>query len=350
MAKSNGFFSLRRGSTKSLTFSVLDGKQITKDRVTSVHNPRTSKQQYQRSIMATVMAAYSHMKAIEDHAFQGKSKGSACQREFMRLNLNKIRRAMSDDWNQERAAKDCTAFVNFPKSNELVANAYAISRGNLPSQKLFVDKSDYIEEGENYLDIPFVDNLEDRLSFTVGEVLQECGLVPGSQITFVWIDTSYFNKHTVPGAGLTAGWSYIPGVFRYKRFVVRQDVDLSHEFTFNNGPTAADIVSVLQFISDPVKTTVKIDTYSVVLEQGANYPKFILEEGLYPFDASFTGAVGIITSIEETGERDNADMVIYNKENNIVAGSIGLTWGAVPAAWETAAQLGDSDLYLEGGE
>lgn len=33
MAKSSTYFGLRRGSTKSLTFSVADGKQITKDRV-----------------------------------------------------------------------------------------------------------------------------------------------------------------------------------------------------------------------------------------------------------------------------------------------------------------------------
>lgn len=42
MAQSKGFFGLRKGSTKSLTFSVLDGKQITKDRVYDVktHAPR----------------------------------------------------------------------------------------------------------------------------------------------------------------------------------------------------------------------------------------------------------------------------------------------------------------------
>ena len=32
MAKSPNFFGLRRGSTKSQTFSVVDGNQITKDR------------------------------------------------------------------------------------------------------------------------------------------------------------------------------------------------------------------------------------------------------------------------------------------------------------------------------
>ena len=33
MAKSKSFFGLRKGSTKSHTYSTLDGQQITKDRV-----------------------------------------------------------------------------------------------------------------------------------------------------------------------------------------------------------------------------------------------------------------------------------------------------------------------------
>ena len=41
MAKSANYFGLRTGSTKSHTFSVVDGKQITKDRVEGGKDPRT---------------------------------------------------------------------------------------------------------------------------------------------------------------------------------------------------------------------------------------------------------------------------------------------------------------------
>ena len=44
MAISKSFFGLRRKSTKSLTFSVLNGKQITKDRVSAVKNPKSEAQ------------------------------------------------------------------------------------------------------------------------------------------------------------------------------------------------------------------------------------------------------------------------------------------------------------------
>lgn len=91
MAKSKGFFGIRSGSTKNFTFSELHGEQITKERVTRVKNPRTISQMRQRMLMATIGAAYSYLKAITDHSFEGKTVGQQCMSEFMRLNLNKFR-------------------------------------------------------------------------------------------------------------------------------------------------------------------------------------------------------------------------------------------------------------------
>lgn len=99
MAKSKSFLGLRRGSTKSLTFSVLDGQQITKDRVYDVKNPRTVGQMRQRMLMTTVGAAYKFMKSIADHSFEGKTSGMQCMREFNSRNLNKFKAAASADGN-----------------------------------------------------------------------------------------------------------------------------------------------------------------------------------------------------------------------------------------------------------
>lgn len=87
MAKSSSFFGLRRGSTKSLTFQVVDGKQVTKDRVTFVKNPRTYAQATQRSKMAAVADAYRALSTICDHSFESVPYGPASRREFMSLNL-----------------------------------------------------------------------------------------------------------------------------------------------------------------------------------------------------------------------------------------------------------------------
>lgn len=97
MAKSKGFFGIRTGSTKNFTFSELNGEQITKERVSKVKNPRTISQMRQRMLMATIGAAYSYLKAIADHSYEGKTVGQQCMSEFMRLNLNKFRDAAQDD-------------------------------------------------------------------------------------------------------------------------------------------------------------------------------------------------------------------------------------------------------------
>lgn len=97
MAKSKGFFGLRSGSTKNFTFSELNGQQITKERVYKVKNPRTLQQMRQRMVMATVSAAYSYLKEICDHSFEGFGVGSPCMSEFMRLNLDELKAKAQND-------------------------------------------------------------------------------------------------------------------------------------------------------------------------------------------------------------------------------------------------------------
>ena len=87
MAKSKSFFGLRTGSTKSLTFQVYRGQQITKDRVTRISNPRTEAQMAQRALIPIVAAARSGLKGLVDHSFEGIQYGEASLKEFSALNL-----------------------------------------------------------------------------------------------------------------------------------------------------------------------------------------------------------------------------------------------------------------------
>lgn len=87
MAKSKSFFGLRTGSTKSLTFQVYRGQQITKDRVYRVSNPRTEAQMTQRALIPIVAAARSALKGLVDHSFEGVSYGEASLKEFSKQNL-----------------------------------------------------------------------------------------------------------------------------------------------------------------------------------------------------------------------------------------------------------------------
>lgn len=125
MAQSKSFFGLRRGSTKSLTFSVYNGKQVTKDRVAEVKNPRSSMQMSQRAVMSTVLKAYSAMKDICNHSFEGVPYGQKTMNAFISENINIIRKNAPS--------------VNLSEwKGKVVPNSYMISRGSLPSMPFTV--------------------------------------------------------------------------------------------------------------------------------------------------------------------------------------------------------------------
>lgn len=95
MAKSLNFFGQKSGSTKSLTFQVRDGKQIVKDRVQKVRNPRSERQMAQRCRLSTCAQAYRYMRAIVDHSFQGMSGKAQNYSRFGKLALDAMKADMS---------------------------------------------------------------------------------------------------------------------------------------------------------------------------------------------------------------------------------------------------------------
>lgn len=129
MAQSKSFFGLRRGSTKTLTFSVYNGKQVTKDRVTAVKNPRSSAQMNQRAIMATALHGYSALKEICDHSFEGIAYGQKSMNYFISKNASMIRNA--------GAGVNLSLF----KGNS-VSNAYILSKGTLPAVSVYSSSAD----------------------------------------------------------------------------------------------------------------------------------------------------------------------------------------------------------------
>lgn len=183
MAQSKGFFGLRKGSTKSLTFSVLDGKQITKDRVYDVKNPRTEAQMRQRMLMTTIGAAYKTLKSIADHSFEGYSSGMQCMRQFNSRNLNRFKQAA--------ATKGSVAFNEY-KDGDINPLPFILASGSLPGFSFKFDATSNLEiVGE-----------KDGADFTTAEGIYEAlGVQRNDLITFC----------TVIGEGTT-----LNGVYSYK--------------------------------------------------------------------------------------------------------------------------------------
>lgn len=118
MAQSKSFFGLRRGSTKSHTYQVYRGKQITKDRVESVANPQTESQMRQRIKLAQLSCARSVLKGLVDHSFEGVSYGRESLAYFVSENLGKDGMSRIQAW--------------IPKGMGDPGNAdYLISKGSL---------------------------------------------------------------------------------------------------------------------------------------------------------------------------------------------------------------------------
>lgn len=192
MAKSKGFFDLRSGSTKNFTFSELNGQQITKERVYKVKNPRTLQQMRQRMVMATVSAAYSYLKEICDHSFEGFGVGSPCMSEFMRLNLDALKAKAQND-----VAK--VAFNAYQDKN-INPIPIIVAKGSLVGPD--------VDVSGGKVSISF-EATSDEIT-TAESIYNKLGIQPGDLITFLSVCGTEDN---------TAGYKFTPlplSIVRYK--------------------------------------------------------------------------------------------------------------------------------------
>ncbi len=217
MAQSKSFFGLRSGSTKNFTFSTLNGKQITKERVETVKNPRSSAQMRQRMLMATIGAAYSYLKSVADHSFEGITYGQKSMAEFMRLNLNKFK---ADSLNDASGM----AFNSY-KDKYINPARYILATGSLPEVPYVVNAQNQIE----------VDYTATSLT-TAAEVYDAMGIKSGDLLTFVWVQG---NSSLLSGV-----YSYTPTALNIVRLTADKAGAISapHDaFTFESNHAGLDI-------------------------------------------------------------------------------------------------------------
>ncbi len=182
MAQSKSFFGLRKGSTKSLTFSALNGKQITKDRVSEVKNPKTTVQMSQRCCFATVTHAFAALKEICNHSFESASGKTMNQAEFVKRNVAMLRE-------QEG---------NFgPKSwNYLIPNNYIVADGTLSLNASIGEPNPTydVEDGHCYpgselvgVEDLFPETAEEMPKITWQQFADIFGMDAGDQLTFMQV-------------------------------------------------------------------------------------------------------------------------------------------------------------------
>lgn len=172
MSKGNMLLGHARGKVGSLVFSRADGKQIVRSRAEVVKNPRTQAQMIQRIMLNTIAQAYSSMKDIVDHSFQGLSEGQQSMSYFMQRNLNNLRSKVAAEI---AAGKSLAEIFDFSplKSNKMAVNAYEIAKGTLPEINVNFDS-----EGGRSLIIDANEN-------TYASVAGWYGLKRGDQLTII---------------------------------------------------------------------------------------------------------------------------------------------------------------------
>lgn len=128
MAKGNLFLGAASGSIGDVTFYRKNAQQISRMRVRKVKNPQSPAQMGQRAINHTAVQAYSVLKGICDHSFQGVSYGANSYAKFLSLNMDMLRQEAATT-SPSGSAKSYLPFG----FEGLVAMPFILSKGSLPS-------------------------------------------------------------------------------------------------------------------------------------------------------------------------------------------------------------------------
>lgn len=157
------------GAVGDVVYRMRNGQNIASQKASKVKNPRTDTQQNQRMNMSTVSAAYSALKVICDHSFEGKTYGSECMGEFMKRNLAIMKPRLYN--------------FNIKGNPYIVPNPYMVSRGSLPT----IPVSEIQNTDALIATIDVAQNSYAMETITVAQLHQLLGLQIGDQITLLFV-------------------------------------------------------------------------------------------------------------------------------------------------------------------
>lgn len=168
MAKSPWILYGASGKVGNIVLQKSNGKTVIRERVETVKNPRSTDQQTQRMKNATVMAAYSTLKPICDHSFEGVSYGAKSMQFFLKENY-KVLNGLENP------------VFNLRSNKTLMQNPYLISKGSIVTNiEPAIDSSETFAKA-------FKINLPSTslATMTVKQFHEACGIEIGDQITLL---------------------------------------------------------------------------------------------------------------------------------------------------------------------
>lgn len=218
MSKGNLFLGFGRGKVGDVVFSRQNGEQVTRARNRSPRNPRTPLMMLQRVCMKTTSLAFSLMKDICDHSFQGYTGTTENQSRFVERNIALFRRQLAEYINSgdPQEILNCNEHNFSQKSSSLPAyNSYQISEGSLQPMAQF-----WYETAGKWALSPTGAELDDStplMEMTYADLVEYLGCQQGDQLTLVWLYVDDLTQVSDNGvAGEFNG-------FRYSRFILEPD-------------------------------------------------------------------------------------------------------------------------------
>lgn len=215
------FLGMSRGSVGDVTFYRNRGNQVARARNRKPANPRSEAQVIQRMLLATASKAYSRMKGIVDHSFQGIQYGGVSQSYFLKRALEDLRNwvALTLPTTPESVNQNPLGVYGlaYPTRAALSGVGLLISEGSVsPVPAVTVTPA-----GAG--SVPAFDHFGSLLE-VVGEtepsnldVFRAIGAQPGDQITVVGIDldgrflaSRYVIKADATQSELEQEWSPVP--------------------------------------------------------------------------------------------------------------------------------------------
>lgn len=264
-----------QGRLGNMVFRNRGGENIVSQRPASVKNPRTRGQQLQRMIMSTVVQAYSGLKFITDHSFEGRTYGAKNMERFMKLNLDKL-----------RGAGEFGTYI--ARGNASIAPFnFIISEGSLPSVPVELNDGTEWRLGNQ---LPSGVTLT---TLTLQQFINAFGAELGDQITFVNIGSDLSRSFpTADGKQLT---EYIT---RYARVTLKVSYTSEELSTpvLNNGTPKAELFDEVVF---PPALTLGLSANSQFISMDGNFETLIIG-----------GAVILSRKSGQTWQRSSQTLVV----------------------------------------
>lgn len=336
MAKGNLIMGTARGKLGEVVFSRQNGQQVSRQYIRNPKNAKTQGQQIQRAIMATVSKMYGMGKDIFDHSFQGKGVPAGSMRQFIKVNLDKLRADVLHDIELQADPEECVARVVSPGALTAAPNRYIISQGSFKAAP-FETINKITGAYGNWAGFKtFYES-----TITVKQLFELFNIEANDVFTFVILSAE---EDTM--TRLVSPTTHF-GTVR----LIARDLDTTTAEKLVSAATIGEAFKVSsKGVSASAATTIAASHLWNNWDSGnPNYKRVSLFEYTDILPTGQTpAAIGYIASHVGSKERSSAEMELCVSQQNALIESWSVASIYLNEAWSAGTSYAPSDLYLEG--